>query len=266
MTCIPDNFGKVMVFVAHPDDETIACSGLLQRATVSLVVFGVDGAPPHYGFEKKFGSLAHYSEVRYLEASRALASIPECSFRRLTRQDGSWFVDQHLFMELPEAFTSLCKIAGEFQPDLLISHAFEGGHLDHDTCHVLAKSLARTLAVGQLEFPLYWNSKPGQDVFQEFREPREDDFVVQLSQTELIVKRRMLTEYRTQQNITSVFHPETERFRPVAEADGSKPTWSTYPFQNRGKPWKAGLFFQKIDDFQRSVSTSARREIAAIKE
>ena len=62
MNATTDNFGRVLVLVAHPDDETIGCSGLLQRASSALVVFAVDGAPPHYGFEKKYGSLAQYSE------------------------------------------------------------------------------------------------------------------------------------------------------------------------------------------------------------
>jgi hypothetical protein len=37
-------FGRILVIVAHQDDET-ACSVLLQRAREAWVVFATDGAP-----------------------------------------------------------------------------------------------------------------------------------------------------------------------------------------------------------------------------
>jgi N-acetylglucosamine malate deacetylase 2 len=250
MATVTDYFGRVLVFVAHPDDESIGCSALLQRAIEALVVFAVDGAPPHYGFESTFRSLLNYSETRFREASRALSMISNCSLRRLPATDGTWFVDQHLFLSLPKAFRSLLQIAREFSPDLLVSHAFEGGHIDHDACHVLARQTARVLSLRHLEFPLYWRSERGQDIFQRFRETRDGAFTLQLSPQELLLKRQMLAEYRTQQRVTSLFRPETETFRPMINDDFPKPTWPRYPFENRRRQLKSELFFQKIDDFQ----------------
>jgi LmbE family N-acetylglucosaminyl deacetylase len=243
-----EKFGKLLVFVAHPDDETIACSGLLQRAAASLVVFAVDGAPPRYGFERRFGSLRQYSEARFVEASRALSLIPHCSMRRLARRDGTWFLDQHLFLELPDAFASLTRIAEEFSPDLVFSHAFEGGHIDHDACHILAKRTAQTLALRILEFPLYWRSEDGKDLFQQFRESSEGEFILQLAQQESVVKRKMLLEYRTQQNLLSAFQLESERFRP-ARKDSPNPVWRAYPFENRRRALKVESFLQKVVEF-----------------
>jgi N-acetylglucosamine malate deacetylase 2 len=250
LDAIPDtnHIGRILVLAAHPDDETIACGGLLQRAAASLVVFAVDGAPPHYGFEKKFGSLQKYSELRFAEASRALSFVPRCLILRLSRRDGTFFLDQHLFLELPEAFDSLVTIAGEFSPDFLVSHAFEGGHLDHDACHVLARRAARTLNLQNLEFPLYWKSGDGRDVFQRFRKNHEKEFVLQLSQEETRVKQRMLSEYRSQKNLMSVFRLDPEHFRPVCR-DHPGPTWPDYPFENRSKPLEAELFLRKVEEF-----------------
>jgi N-acetylglucosamine malate deacetylase 2 len=260
MAVAADHFGRVLLFVAHPDDETIGCSALLQRASEALVVFAVDGAPPHYGFESKFGSLRNYSETRFREASRALGLIPHCSLLRLSAPDGTWFVDQHLFLNLPEAFRSLLPIASEFAPDLLVSHAFEGGHIDHDACHVLAKQTARALNLRYFEFPLYWRSERGQDIFQRFRENHADEFVLKLTPPQLLLKRGMLAEYQTQQSIASVFQPQTERFRPMIQDDFTKPTWSGYPFENRRRQLRAELFFRKIEDFHQSSLTPATDE------
>lgn len=244
---------KLLVFVAHPDDETIACSGLLQRAPQSLVVFAVDGAPSHYGFADKFGSLEHYSEKRFQEAGRALRLIPGSSFRRLAMPERSWFMDQHLFLNLPVAFAAFLQIAREFGPDLVVSHAFEGGHIDHDACHVLAKQVANVLTLPALEFPLYWRSAERRDVFQEFRSHQNGDFSLGLSAAELAIKARMLAEYQTQSKLISVFDPRVERFRPMTKPDLAGVTWSGYPFENRRRPLKTEAFLRKIVHLQRFV-------------
>jgi hypothetical protein len=44
-------FRRPLIFVAHPDDETLACGGLLQRFPGALVVFATDGTPAGYGLE-----------------------------------------------------------------------------------------------------------------------------------------------------------------------------------------------------------------------
>ena len=161
-----EKFGRVLVLVAHPDDETIGCSGLLQRAGSALVVFAVDGSPPHYGFEKKYGSLQQYSDIRFLEAAVALKTLSHCSFRRLACQSGAHFVDQHLFDRMSEALTSLNQFVCRFSPDLIVTHAFEGGHIDHDACHVLAAHIARAHSLMVMEFPSYWKAEDGRDMFQ----------------------------------------------------------------------------------------------------
>jgi N-acetylglucosamine malate deacetylase 2 len=247
------DFARVVVLAAHPDDESIACAGLLQRATTALVVFAVDGAPPHYGFEKKFASLRNYSDTRFQEAYRALQMIPGVSVRRLARPDGKALLDQHLFLDLPSAFTSLCQIVLEFAPTLFVSHAFEGGHVDHDACHVLARQASAEFGLAQLEFPLYWQrQEDGKDVFQQFRETGHAEFVLQLTPQELNLKRQMFAEYHTQQGITSVFTLDPERFRPVDKERRPHPTWPTYPFENRRSGLTSAAFLTHAGQFEQS--------------
>jgi len=254
------DFARLVVLAAHPDDESIACAGLLQRAASALVVFGVDGAPPHYGFEKQFGSLRKYSDARFHEASRALRMIPGISVRRLTRPNGSVFLDQHLFLDLAPAFASLRRIVSDFDPTLFVSHAFEGGHVDHDACHVLARHASVEFGFTHLEFPLYWRrEQDGKDVFQQFRESGHADFVLQLTPQELNIKRQMLAEYHTQQGLTSVFALDPERFRPVDKERHANPTWPTYPFENRRSGLKSTEFLRKAKEFEQSIAKSHPR-------
>jgi LmbE family N-acetylglucosaminyl deacetylase len=248
-----ESFNRALVFVAHPDDETIACSGLLQRTAASLVVFAVDGAPPRYGFEGRFVSLQKYSETRFLEASRALALIPGSAFRRLRRRDGCYFVDQHLFQDLREALASLLQIVEAFSPDVLVSHAYEGGHIDHDACSFLAMHAARTLGLKHLEFPLYWKSESGRDVVQEFRGGQDGELVLELSSQEIAVKERMLAEYGSQQGLLQVFRRNTEHFRPAAAENYALRALSDYAFENRRGRLRAKSFLQKVSDLEDSL-------------
>lgn len=239
-------FKRPLIFVAHPDDETLACGGLLQRLPASLVVFATDGAPAGYGLERTFGSMKAYAELRFQEACRALGHIPNSAFKWLTRPDGSYFNDGHLYEELPDAASSLHAIAQSFLPDAILSHTYEGGHLDHEACSFIAMHIAVALSLRRFEFPLYWLDDYGRVVLQQFRdinpiatgglEGAMDPIMEwQLNEVEIQCKEKMLAEYRTQKGTVSTFAPGSERIRPAASTNFSFsiPQCRDYLYQNR---------------------------------
>ncbi len=227
------DFTRPLIFVAHPDDETIACAGLLQRVAASLVVFATDGAPPRYGFERKFGTLRNYSQLRFQEASRALSHVPNCSFRRLIRPGGIYFGDQHLFQYLPDAVRSLTEIAREFSPDALVSHTYEGGHIDHDACGFISMHASTALGVRRFEFPIYSMDDNGTLVYQQFRDVRPGTVDLRLTPAEIACKAKMAAEYQTQQGAFSVFDPGLERIRPAGGEGFTVPACSNYSYEAR---------------------------------
>jgi LmbE family N-acetylglucosaminyl deacetylase len=233
---------RPLIFVAHPDDESLACGGLLQRVETALVIFATDGAAPGFGGERISGTLRGYSDARFLEAARALAHVPNASFQRLTKPNGSYFVEVHLFEELPDAFASLCPVGRSFAPDAIISHAYEGAHLDHDACSFLAMHIAKELSLAFLEFPLYWVDEYGNVVRQKFRHDssvssgsNSGTIELRLSEMEIEHKRKMLAEYHTQHGTVSSFTPDVERFRlAVTSGDSFRdPQTRDYMFQER---------------------------------
>jgi N-acetylglucosamine malate deacetylase 2 len=233
-------FRRPLIFVAHPDDETLACAGLLQRVETSLVVFATDGTPAGFGLERKYGSLKTYTELRFQEASRALSHVLSASFRWLTRADGSYFEDMHVYEELSEAASSLRAIAASFSPDAIVSHTYEGGHIDHDACSFLAMNVAGVLSLKRFEFPMYWTDASGHTVQQKFRDTRAgwsagNVMESQLSETEIECKKAMMAEYRTQKGTVSAFDPGVEMFR-LATSDQvtfSEAQCRDYMYQDR---------------------------------
>jgi N-acetylglucosamine malate deacetylase 2 len=228
---------RPLLFVAHPDDETLAFGGLLQRLPVSLVVIATDGASTGYGLERAFGSLKAYADLRFQEASRVFTHVPKSSFKRLIRSDGTHFNDQHLFEELPAAATSLLSIAREFAPDAIISHCYEGAHIDHDTCSFLAMHVAAAFGVKRFEFPLYWLDPRGKPVLQQFRDigAAANAMEWQLSEAEIQCKKKMLAEYYSQRGTVSTFTPDVERMRPAptTRASFSIAQCRSYMYQER---------------------------------
>jgi N-acetylglucosamine malate deacetylase 2 len=226
-------FRRPLIFVAHPDDETLACSGLLQRFPESLVVFATDGTPAGYGLERKYGSLQAYTGLRFQEAARALSHVPNSTFKWLTGTDGSYFADMHVYEDLPAAATCLRAIAQAFAPDAIVSHTYEGAHIDHDACSFIAMHVAAALSLKRFEFPMYWLDQSGKACLQRFRdgglrvgaralESTEAQVMKwQLSEAEIECKKKMMEEYRTQRGTVSTFDPRIERFRPATSTSSS---------------------------------------------
>jgi LmbE family N-acetylglucosaminyl deacetylase len=242
-------FTRPLIFVAHPDDETLACGGLLQRMTSSAVVFATDGAAPHYGFARKFGTLKEYSEARFQEAAQALAHVPNCSFQRLTKPDGSHFVDEHLFHNLRDAVHSLCAIARAWSPDALLSHAYEGGHIDHDACSFIARHAAAALSIPCFEFPLYYDGPDGKSIFQKFRDAGPAPLEWHLTEVEIACRRKMLAAYKTQPGLDAIFQLATERIRPADHANFSVAPCRKYPYENRWRRLPSRALLKKFAEF-----------------
>ena len=138
-----------LVLLAHPDDE-FACSMRLRE----LVRAGVR-VECAYLTDGGFGGQG--VAVRERESLRALGrlGIPAAQVRFLGRELG--IADGSLPLRLDGAWAGLEAWAGEFDaPALVIVPAWEGGHQDHDACHLLGVALARGRRAGATEqFPLY---------------------------------------------------------------------------------------------------------------
>jgi LmbE family N-acetylglucosaminyl deacetylase len=208
---------KTVVIVAHPGDETLACAGLLPRLADVTVLHVTDGAPRNSADAQRHGFThwADYARARRkeLESAMAIAGIPANACRSLG------VADQAAAMQLAMLTRALLGfIAGV---ELVLTHAYEGGHPDHDAV-AFAVAMARARMRGRaplvLEIPLYPRSPtppsggaagPG--------------VTLHLTREERARKARMLAEFATQQETLVGFGVRDETYRTAPAHDFTRP-------------------------------------------
>ena len=211
---------RAAVVVAHPDDETIGCGALLRRFADVAIVHVTDGAPRNLADAEArgFASAADYAAARRRELQRAVAHArvsPDCLVAL------NW-PDQQASVRLVEIATALAELlAGA---DVVLTHAYEGGHPDHDAtafavhgaCALLRRS-GRAPAI--IEMALY-RAGPSGMLAQSFApEPGAQPVVIALAAEDQRLKRAMLAAHASQREVLAPFSVETETYRSAPRYD-----------------------------------------------
>lgn len=213
---------EVGIVVAHPDDETIGCGAQLRRLEGATVIIVTDGAPrnPADAREHGFASTDAYSARRLRELRNALTFAG-------TLEDNLILLglsDQTAAYHLADLTRAMFCLFTARNLRTVMTHAYEGGHPDHDATAFAAHAAARIArSRGQpitvLEMPFY-RAADGNWLRQSITASsgvRATD--IRLNKEEQSLKRSMLGAYRTQRETLAAFDTATEHFRPAPDYD-----------------------------------------------
>jgi LmbE family N-acetylglucosaminyl deacetylase len=208
---------KLLVVVAHPDDEAIGAGALLGHypdATVAHLTDG-GGVEELTAISRGFESRAAYAAARRREVTAALAltGIPATRVRCLDIPDGE------AARRLVEACRAIMDLIDDVQPDVVLTHPYEGGHSDHDATafgvHLAAGIVRREggQAPVILELTSYHNrnGRRVRGAFLPFSGVRVR--TISLDPDAQRRKASMLAAFTSQRDVVDKFPLHVERFR-----------------------------------------------------
>ena len=213
---------RLAVVVAHPDDETIGAAGLLLRTTGAHVVLATDGAPraAAVASEHGFASFHDYAAARRRElaAALAIAGVP------LERQIMLGFADQGATHGLAQLGAMLAGVFISRNIAMVVTHAYEGGHPDHDAVAFAVQAAARLLhqrghGLTVIEMPLYRIDLESDGFTTSFAVPGAGAIDYRVEGAMFDRKRAMIAAHASQQQVLSMFDPAREQFRPAPRHD-----------------------------------------------
>jgi LmbE family N-acetylglucosaminyl deacetylase len=209
----------VAIVAAHPDDEVIGAGLLLPVFAPSLaVIYVTDGAPRTGDDARKAGcaSWREYADLRRRESLSALAAAGAggATVFRLNCPD------QRAAFRIAENTFNLLEIFGMVRPELVLTHAYEGGHPDHDataaSVHAAAWLSRRQFRL--LEFAGY-HSGPGGMECECFPDRSADVLERRLTKEQSSWKRKILNCYASQAAVLRQFPLGNEPLRPAVSCN-----------------------------------------------
>jgi LmbE family N-acetylglucosaminyl deacetylase len=119
-----------VIISAHPDDEIVGAGGILRRLGKISFIHVTDGSPKDLSdaFKAGFGSRDGYAKARKLELKEAIkfADINPEHFWEIG------LVDQEASFNMAGLAIRIAQLLEKVLPCVVLTHAYEGGHPDHD--------------------------------------------------------------------------------------------------------------------------------------
>lgn len=218
---------RILVIVAHPDDEVIGAGGILRYMRGAHIFHVTDGSPRSCAdaFSAGCASREAYARVRREELLLALkyAGFGPHDCSRIG------MIDQEVSYNMAGLSWRIADILKEWRPEVVLTHAFEGGHPDHDATAFSVKSACSILekrgiaAPRIIEFASYHGNGGCEIVAGDFIPfPGHDVWRVKLSEVESDLKRGMMECFRSQRHTLAAFQVGEERFRFAPDYDFRK--------------------------------------------
>ena len=207
---------SVLLIAAHPDDEVIGASSRLAWLPNLTIAHVTDGAPRNMydAARHGFSSPAEYARARRSELDRALQCLGAAGAERVELG----FPDQSVAWGLSEVVDAVRDLIEHVNPELVLTHPYEGGHPDHDACAFAVHRAAGTRDVA--EFACY-HAGPHGIRTNEFLDG--NGCVLELTPEQAEAKRRAFECFETQRETLSLFHTRTEALRPAPRYDFTCP-------------------------------------------
>jgi LmbE family N-acetylglucosaminyl deacetylase len=237
----------VAIVAAHPDDEILGLGLLLSDLQPQCAIVHVTDGAPRAGDDVRNAGCATWQEYaalrrRELQQALATAGVPESKTVCLDCPD------QQAIYRVADHATRLAAFIDELRPSAVFTHAYEGGHPDHDATaaavHAAFCLLKRPCAL--TEFAGYHAGAAGMEC-ECFLPNGPEVRSRPLTPGENRRKREMLNSFASQSRVLAQFPLRNEPLRLAPKYDFARP------------PHEGRVYY---DNFDWGVHSAEWRELA----
>ncbi|MDQ3258708.1 MAG: PIG-L family deacetylase [Acidobacteriota bacterium] len=244
---------RAVVVAAHPDDEVIGLGSLLPRLRQATFIYTTDGAPRDREDATRagFDSLDSYKDARRRElaCAFALAGVTKPKIKTLP------FVDKEAPLNLVRLTHALAREFARTRPALILTHAYEGGHPDHDATafavrHALHLYQSENLQREPPALIEYTSYHEHENTFRcgaflpHAGADDEHELRLQLSPAARELKQNLFRCFASQDYVLGNFSIEEERFRCAPTYNFNQPPhagrlhYETFGWDWTGEKWR----------------------------
>jgi LmbE family N-acetylglucosaminyl deacetylase len=218
---------RCSVIVAHPADEVVGAGCLISKLVDVTVLHVTDGAPRNMQDAKAagFNERSEYARARKEEclAALAIANVPGHRVIDLA------VTDQCASSCLADLTKKITTFLQHSAADIVVTHAYEGGHPDHDATAFATHAALRLMKQNGFKPPVLFEMAlhPSEDFKAKLPDflPSADRETTTLLLDERAkeLKRRMFECFETQRESLEVSPLGPEKFRQPTAYDFSAP-------------------------------------------
>lgn len=240
---------RYAVVVAHPNDEIVGSACLISKRAPLAVVHVSNGAPDTIEEAQRAGfrSRREYAEARQQEciSALALADIPP---EKVIEWGLPQFEASYQLVDLSKRLMNLFRERG---PQVVLTHAYEGGHPDHDATAFAVHAAVSMLRRNGLKPPMIYEMAiyPGNDGQSRvpeflFASARESTTLV-LDEPTARLKQQMFDCFSTQRDVLVDTPLGPEKFREAPVYDFRLPPYfrelqyEKLNWQLTGREWRS---------------------------